>query len=388
MGKFSNLRCVCLEGNKVCQNDAYNQHVLAYLPHLKYLDYMLIDRKAIAQAQEGYNLDELTEVREREQLEAQKKRQKAEKEAILAKLRHSFLDATEDLFEELFSKEERPNCALEPEHVTVLQCYGQLKEDYRDKLNDDIKNLRAWMEEKNEIRQKKAASFEKAVHVAEKESEDEAFQMIRTYKSYMKNRMLQQDREEGGKAEVEAMITTLLEHLAGLENQLMANEIQLQESIDEALGFFEANVADIVKVMSERGSEFFRRLEELEKGWFTGLLEGANSEMDAFQQNQESALADTDAHKAKFLGQRDEMGSACTNFSEAHMVVIQNKEDQMQNAMTTWVKSFFEHHKERQYHRNRQRITDVKKVIDECKEEITAARETEYDDEHGDGYDR
>jgi len=385
--KFQNLRCVCLEGNKVCTLDTYNQHVLAYLPHLKYLDYMLIDRKAIVLAQEQHNLDELTEVREKEELEAQKVKQKAEKEAVLAKLRQSFLDATEDLFEELFSKEDIPGRALEPEHVTVLQCYGQLKEDYRDKLADDIKNLRAWMEERNEARSKKASAFEKAVFVAEKESEDEAFQMIRQYKSYMKNRMLQQDREEGGKAEVEAMISTLLEHLAGLENQLMANEIQLQESIDEAMGDFEAKIADIVKVMSERGSEFFRRLEELEKVFITGLIEGANSEMDAFLQNQESAIADTDPHKAKFLGQRDEMGQACTNFSEAHMMVIQNKEDQMQNAMTTWVKSFFENHKERQYHRNRQRITDVKKVIDDCKEEITAAGEVEYDDEHGDGPD-
>jgi len=386
--KFSNLRCVCLDGNKVCQNDSYNQHVLAYLPHLKYLDYMLIDRKAIAQAQEGYNLDELTEVREREQLEAAKIRQKNEKDAIIAKLRTSFLDATEDLFELLFSKTEEPGGALEPENVTVLTCYGQLKEDYRDKLADDIKNLRSWMEEKNEGRLKKSAAFEKAVHIAEKESEDEAFQMVRRFKSYMKNRLLSSGGEEGagGKAEADTMVQQLLEHLSGLENQLMANEIQLQESIEEALGDFEAKISDIVKAMSERGSEFFRRLEELEKVFITGLMEGANSEMDSFQQNQETALADNDSNKAKFLGMRDEMSLACSNFSEAHMVVIQNKEDQMQNQMNTWSKSFFENHRERQYHRNRQRIMDTKKVIDDCREEISQAGEAaDYDDEHGDG---
>merc|ERR1719333_1996913 len=64
--KFENLRCVCLEGNKICQIDTYSQHVLAYLTNLKYLDYMLIDRRAVAQAQEGYQLDELTELREKE----------------------------------------------------------------------------------------------------------------------------------------------------------------------------------------------------------------------------------------------------------------------------------------------------------------------------------
>ena len=38
---------------------------LAYLPHLKYLDYMLIDRKAVAQAQEGYDLEGITEAVDR-----------------------------------------------------------------------------------------------------------------------------------------------------------------------------------------------------------------------------------------------------------------------------------------------------------------------------------
>jgi len=102
--KFQNLRCVCLDGNKVCQNDSYHQHVFAYLPGLKYLDYMLVDRKAVAQAQEGYNLDELTEVREREQAEAAKTKAMEEKRAIIEKLKGAFLDCTEDLFTQ-WSKE-------------------------------------------------------------------------------------------------------------------------------------------------------------------------------------------------------------------------------------------------------------------------------------------
>jgi len=73
--KFQNLRCLCLDGNDVCKNDSYTQHVYAYLSHLKYLDYMLIDRKAIAQAQEGYNLDELGEIKEKDVAEQSRLRQ-------------------------------------------------------------------------------------------------------------------------------------------------------------------------------------------------------------------------------------------------------------------------------------------------------------------------
>eukprot|EP00928_Gymnodinium_smaydae_P091571 TRINITY_DN75296_c1_g1_i1.p1 TRINITY_DN75296_c1_g1~~TRINITY_DN75296_c1_g1_i1.p1 ORF type:complete len:564 (+),score=129.86 TRINITY_DN75296_c1_g1_i1:195-1886(+) len=379
--KFKNLRCVCLDGNKVCQNDSYNQHVLAYLPHLKYLDYMLIDKKAIAQATEGYNLDELTEVREREHQEEAKQRQMKDKQAIIEKLKLSFLDITEDLFDELFGKD------IEPEHVTHLACYAPLREVFRDNLAEDIKNLRTAMEEKNDNRLKKKNAFEKAVAIAENDSEDEAFQMVRHFRSFMKNRLAQIEKDESaGRREVEVIVTQLNEHLANLENQLMANEIQLQESIEEAVTDFEAKIQDIMRALSEMGGEFFKKLEEHHRIFFAGLIEGANTETESFQQNQETALAESDTAKAKFLGQRDEMNQAIANFNEAQGGMVQNKEDAMQNAMVGWRQSFFHNHSERQYNRNRQRIIDIKKVIDACKEEITAASEVaDYDDEHGDG---
>eukprot|EP00927_Polykrikos_kofoidii_P016932 TRINITY_DN17695_c0_g1_i2.p1 TRINITY_DN17695_c0_g1~~TRINITY_DN17695_c0_g1_i2.p1 ORF type:complete len:560 (-),score=155.00 TRINITY_DN17695_c0_g1_i2:125-1804(-) len=376
---FRNLRCLCLDGNKVCQHESYHQHVLAYLVDLKYLDYILIVKKDAQQAQEGYHLDELTEIKEREKTEYEKVQAKKDKAAVIAKLKTAFLDVTEDLFEDLFSKE------VEPENVTVLACYGVLKEDYRDKLNEDIKLLRTYMEEKNDIRLKKVGAFEKALVLAEKESEDEAFQLCRHFKSYMKNRLTQLDREE----DADIVLQQLLEHLAGLENQLMANEIQLQESIDDAISAFDGKMTDDIKAMGERGTEFFRRLEELEKVFITGLSEGANSEMDSFQQNQDTAvLATDDTNKTKFLGMREEMGQACQNFSEAHMSTIMTKEELMSGSMTNWATSFFAEHREKQYKRNRQRITDIKKVIDDCREEITQAGEAaDYDEDHGDGND-
>mmetsp|Transcript_3518 Transcript_3518/g.5748 ORF Transcript_3518/g.5748 Transcript_3518/m.5748 type:complete len:563 (-) Transcript_3518:122-1810(-) len=381
--KFQNLRCLCMEGNKVCQLDTYNQHVLAYLTNLKYLDYMLIDRKAVAQALESYQLDDLTELREREATEKANLNAQKEKEAVIEKLKDAFLDYTEDLFEELFGRQ------IEPEHVTALQCYGQLKEDYRDKLADEVKFLRQGMEEKNELRTKKVAAFEKAIFAAEQESEEEAFQMVREFQSVKKQVLAQLDKEEGQVLpKVNVLLDTLLEQLDGLGNQLMANEIQLQESIEEAISDFDSRISVIVKSMMEKGDNFFAKLEDFEKNFYQNLTEGANSEMDSFAQNQEMALTDDDTNKARFLGNREEMHQNCTNFNEAHMALIQNKQDYMQNQMNGWLKTFVNQHTERQYHRNRQRITDVKKVIDECKEDIIAAGEAvELDDEHDNGPD-
>merc|ERR1719224_135837 len=115
---------------------------------------MLIEKKAVAQAQESYQLDELTELKEREAAEAAQKKQERERNAILEKLKAAFQDCTEDLFEELFA------ARVVPENITVLQCYPALKEDYKDKLTEDVKILRGWLDEKNNVRKKKVESFE------------------------------------------------------------------------------------------------------------------------------------------------------------------------------------------------------------------------------------
>jgi hypothetical protein len=376
--KFQNLRCVCLEGNKICTNDSYQLHVLAYLTNLRYLDYMLIEKKAAAQAMESYQLDELTELKEREAVQTAQTRAEQEKKAILEKLKAAFQDCTEDLFEELFS----PTAV--PENLTVLQCYPALKEDYKDKLAEEVKILRGWLDDKNTVRKKKVESFERVVREAEAESEAEAKQLVKQFKS-LKKKVLEK-LDDSMNIRAEQMIQQLLEELTSLEQHLMANEIQLQESLEEAIDEFEVVVSEMIKVMAERGSDFFRRFEELEKVFFTGLLEGAQSEMESFAaQNQD--LTEHDARKAQFLQNREEMLAACTNFNEAHIGLIQTKDDYMQSQMNGWMKNFFEQHRDRQYHRNRQRIMEIKQINDECREEIMATEAADYEagDEDGGG---
>jgi len=376
--KFQNLRCLCLADNRVCQNDSYTQHVYAYLSHLKYLDYMLIDRKAITQAQEGYNLDELGETKEREIAEQNRLRQLKEKEETLARLREAFLDATEDLFEELFKPME-----VEPEHVTALTCYTQLKEDYKDQVSDQVKWLRSSMEDRNESRSKKTAAFEKAVAAAEKESEHEAFDQIKQFRAVMKRALKELEREDSGRAEADKVASALDGQLSDLENFLMASEIQLQESIEEATSDFDGKINEIIKAMTEKATEFFQRLAEIEKKFYADLVAGSKDELEAAAQNSDltNLTEDESSKKALLRNNPEEMNTAIVNFGEAHNTLIQNKEDYMTSQMTSWHASFFNKHRERQYNRNRQRIMDIKKVIDECRAEISAAAEAGDDDE-------
>jgi Leucine-rich repeat (LRR) protein len=382
---FQNLRCVCLEGNKVCSNDSYNQHVLAHLTNLKYLDYMLIDKKAVAQAMEAFQAhDELAEKVEEEAAAQAIENARKEKEALREKLRESFLDSTDDFFEELFSAE------VESEHLKALASYQPYKEDYRDKLADEIRALKQGMEKPNEDRQRKAKAFEKAIYNAEKESEDEAFQMVRQFRSLKKQVLATLDKEENAPQKVDMMIQQLLEQLIALQNLLMGNEVQLQESIEEAIAEFESKVSEIVKLMGDRATQFFEKITEIEKNLDQCLKDNMAKELEDFASTQNATL-DGDMenqNKAKYLQDRDEMGRQCGNLNEFHLNLIGSKEEKMTGDMTNWLKVFVKQHQERQYHRNRQRIMDVKKVIEECKEEINAAGDAaEFDDEHDNGQD-
>jgi len=151
--------------------------------------------------------------------------------------------------------------------------------------------------------------------------------MVRQFRSLKKQVLATLDQQEGPSTKIEMMLSELLVQLGSLENHLMANEVQLQESIEEAIAEFESKVSEIVKAMLEKGDIFFRKIEDYEKNFYQSLTEGATAELDSFAQNQEIALGDNDmGNKAKFLGNREEMHQQCTNFNEAHMSLIQNKE--------------------------------------------------------------
>jgi len=391
---FQHLRCVCFEGNPMCSLDSYNQHVLAYLPNLQYLDYMLIDRKTLQLAQESYQLDELTELKEAEATQAVIRKQNAEQEVILQKLKLAFLDCTHNLLQDLFP-------TPEPDAVQVLQCYMPLKEDYKEKLNELVKTLSTSLEEKNSARLLKVKAFEKAVQAAEQESEDDALFQIKLFNQRKKivlrktgeSEMV--DEKEDAKAvgggneenignEAKATnVPELLIELQSLDYNLVQNELQLQECLDDAIDDFEAQMADTIKFMTDRGADFFRQFEDLEKMFHTGLLEGAMSEFESFQTNQD--LADHDQKKAAMMGNREEIQSTILNLNEVHTLLIQNKDDYMQNQMNNWMKSFFDRHRDRQYKRNRQRIDEIKSLMAGIADEIQNNDKPEQEEEHDEG---
>ncbi|CEM09070.1 unnamed protein product [Vitrella brassicaformis CCMP3155] len=369
---FSGLRCLCLEGNPICKEEHYQSHVLAFLSHLKYLDYMLVDKKKIAAALETSQDDELRELREKEAAQLAAKEADTEKQKILAELRESFVDGTEGLFEDMFDK------SVEPEAMQILRDYLELKTNFKEKLQELVKILRDSLIEKNELRLQKVRKFEAAVKKAEEDSEQDAKQLLKGFQT-LKKKVLREVNDEPISAE--ESVNHLLDDLDDLHQHLMTNETMLQETLEEALDEFEVVIREYCKYLSEKGSDFFRQLEELEKKFATSITEGVSSELELYQANPD----DADPRKARFLSSREELMASVTAFNEHHIQLIQFRDEDMQKQITAWMEGLFEQHRQRQYSRNRVRLQEVQQVVEEYKEEITdVLRQFESDEEDDD----
>ena len=135
--------------------------------------------------------------------------------------------------------------------------------------------------------------------MAEKEGEAETLQLVGDFRRDKKKVLAR--LEDSQQSKVDEMVQRLFDDLKGLEGTLLSSEIQLQESIDEAIATFESDMQKVKTEMSEMAKEFIMHLEELEKGFNVNLSESANSEVDTFLQNQDSVQIDNfDTEKAPF----------------------------------------------------------------------------------------
>ncbi|CAD7945054.1 unnamed protein product [Amoebophrya sp. A120] len=353
--RFPNLRCVCFEGNKMCQSDSYQQHVLAYLQHLVYLDYMLIDKKQVAQIQESYQLDELTELKEQEVEEGIREKALAEKKVQEDKLRHSFLDTTNNIYDDLFGEI--------PEHVQALNCLAGLKEEYREKLGELLKTLYAQVQEKNEDRLKRVDVFNKQIEQTYLNSEAESAGLFKKFLSDKKKQILVvKEQTVGGILTDEAaeILRNLQANLEKVDHDLMDVEIELLTTVDDHVLAFESQMGELIKIMANAGKEFYQFLEECTTTFKNDLLLGASTEIEAVASQPEILEHGDDARRQQLLSDREGMTQALANFSDSQLLAVQTKDDQMQAQMSGWMTSFFDAKQKQLIQRNRTRVLEIK----------------------------
>ncbi len=180
--RFPELRCVCFDHNPICQLEHYTVHVMAYLTQLKYLDFMLIDWNSEKAVLESYQLDDLSELREKEGEEKHEQDLISAKLAERDELKKSFMDLTFGLFGDvLFSPE------TEPEQLSYLNGYQAVKDDYKEKLDEMTKALLSFMNEQNTLRMRSLLAFEQALDEVLAKSEKKSRDTVCTFQTKKKS---------------------------------------------------------------------------------------------------------------------------------------------------------------------------------------------------------
>lgn len=287
------------------------------------------------------------------------------------------MDQTDDLFEQLF-----PGPPEEPPHCFAVSSYSQLTEDYKEKLQDLIKSLKQGIKDRNNARIKRVKTFEKAVIQAESEAEDISKQLIKAYRSRKKGAFM--EIKADATLRPEPIVEELKSQLLELKEQLLTEETQVQEALAQASDIFYTQMKDTISFMCERARDFFLELETVVENNFKQLITDAMTQ-ECEQAQQSLDTGETSDAKA-LLGNRDECMSSLNVFLEGHPSVLANKEEKMTGQMEGWLKTFFDSHSEGQNKRNRQRVMEIKTLVEHALDELKTlegrdAEEDMYEDE-------
>ncbi|KFG99896.1 leucine rich repeat-containing protein [Toxoplasma gondii VAND] len=418
--RYPNLQCLNLDGNPLCKAENYTPYILAFLPKLRYLDYQLIDRRKIVAVQESVQPEELTDMKKQESVEAALTEQQKKREKTTKHLAANFCAFLDDVANRFFGE------SVIPVPVTVLKDFPLLRDTFLEKLEILATNLRQSFEQQSRRRRQRVAAYEEAVQRAVLESEDEARRLLKQMQSRKKKVEKELDLYFGERQEILNRISTanaqptkflltsfysgqkddstrlardeefqrlvhsrapeLLEQAADfvgdvdkLRFHLMAGEATLQESLEESVDTLEASVDSTMKNLLDRGSDFFRNLEEAERTFGSSLTELATKELEAFPavMNEE-----TSELRLKYLGRKEEVLTACSTLLEMHLQLLMSMEDTMQSSIGAWQRQYFENERGSQYERHRRHIEEIHQATEDltakvlhCQKRIIRDRE-------------
>ena len=87
-----------------------------------------------------------------------------------------------------------------------------------------------------------------------------------------------------------------------------------------------------------------------------------------------------EARRHKLLIDREGMTAALGSIADAHMLLIQTRDDTMQAQMSNWLTSFFDGKHKDLLQRNRRRIIEIKDLSEKISAEINALAVTKEGD--------
>jgi len=366
---FEKLRVVNFQNNPVQNDPEYQPVLLAFLPHLKYLDFRLVDDEKVQQAQEQY-FTELQHAQLQEQ-EAEKKK-KQEREAAETEARHAKanIPGVGNLLENMLIED------MEGEKLKLFPDFEDALEDFRDAFADAWEKYEKQMLELDGQKDEEKAKFYEMYYGAIEAVDQNSKAMIADYKQLKKktNQTLnspefKQRAPERVTAEQKELLKELRSRTESLKEKLLELEMFQIEQYEDLIGQFEEKYNSIKSYTLDCCRVFFERMRDMQNEYFEKVKEKAKELLEKFQA-QEPGLSLKD-EALQVLADKDAfMTGVVTGSHEFRLSKIDAKDEELTKREIENYDTLTETIQSDEGERSRTRTDDVTSMVQFFEREI------------------
>jgi len=360
--KLPKLNVLNLDGNPLCALD-YKNYSIAYLKHLKYLDYSLITSDQKEKAEDSYK-DDLVELIEKENLEQraaefernQEEKMKDVKAANLLKVDKMLVDMLKD--------------DTEQSKLQLLPFYNKFLEEYTEQHVNRLEKFKADMLALHFDMEAETSAIREALAEMRAEDTESAIGMTNHFLTVRKNAIEKFENMHDPTKQKE-LLKTLKSKLEASQQELMYHEITGLDSFGEMMKSFEITyTAKKGQVINTR-QEFFREIEELETTFTEKIREevqGLLSEFHDAPGGYQGPKLDDDL--VILLQEKETLLQTVNGSNDLHVGKIVGMEDEMREQFNKRTTHTVETMKNEQREINRMRVLEIKSLEKETQEMI------------------
>ncbi|XP_046348948.1 dynein regulatory complex subunit 3-like [Haliotis rufescens] len=361
--KFKKLKTLNLNGNPFCEEELCKMKVIAFLPHLEFLDYRLIDEQSRNAAYERFQMGiEERLDNERKAQAKQEEEERRSKELELHKGGYVELMNGPSLFDSMYDED------AEGKKLNEMPGVDELLIVFKENFVRICHQIFDYGLQEHSKRQDEVTQFWECVEEAK--SENKAMGM-RTIEDFIadKKRLFQEVAQITDPKILDTKLADYQTRTSDLWDQLMGLELQLVDQLEDVIKDFERNMQDMVSNFTEQVQGFLTQCRDLENQHHERMMEIAIVTLEKVIKNELDEEISEDLRM--LFVDKDTINNAVTSSHDVHLLKIDNKEDDMVTRINQWLKAMIETiHEEEEIKRNRMRVAEINHLIDNMREEV------------------
>lgn len=369
--RFSGLEVVNFAGNPICVDSDYKPFILAYLKHLRYLDYVLIEKSEVVTAKEQFQ-DFLQELEEKESLEDKSSQMKRSQGDQHAKIKAANLEMVDMLLQNMLKDD------TEHDKLIHLPFLRDLLDDYQAQYTVTSEKFKTTVLLVHEVMGKEVAEFAAALKKARFASTQRVIDLM---EGFAKRKKHCQRRITNGSTDTEAQkdLATLTRANRALKRELLELESETVEDFDDLISTFEIRFDELKLQMLDKYQVFFRGVEAVENSYSENVTSKTTELIEEFGKDPEMAV---DENVAILLQDKESLMTSVVTSNDIHIGKLLSLEDEMRERFTKQCDDQLKGLYSEEKARNRSRVIEVDTTCESTTVEIAAFRREWVDHEY------